>query len=41
MRPVLLGAALRRVSLQADYELVEIDQLNDSHAVRLTAAWRF
>lgn len=30
-----------RVSLQAEYEVVEIDQLDDSHAVWLTAAWRF
>ena len=27
--------------LRAEYEVVEIDQLDDSHAVWLTAAWRF
>jgi hypothetical protein len=30
-----------RVNLRAEYEVVEIDQLDDSHAVWLTAAWRF
>ena len=30
----------KRVNLQAEYEVVEIDQLDDRHAVWLTAAWR-
>jgi hypothetical protein len=30
-----------RVNLRAEYEVVEIDRLDDSHAVWLTAAWRF
>ena len=30
-----------RVILRAEYEVVEIDQLDDSHAVWRTAAWRF
>ena len=30
-----------RVNLRAEYEVVEIDRLEDSHAVWLTAAWRF
>lgn len=37
-----IGVTLaERVSLRAEYEVVEIDQLDDSHAVWLTAAWRF
>lgn len=37
-----IGVAIaERLSLRAEYEVVEIDQLDDSHAVWLTAAWRF
>ena len=31
----------RRVNLRAEYEVVEIDGLDDPNAVWLTAAWRF
>ena len=31
----------RRLNLRAEYEVVDIDQLDDSDAIWLTAAWRF
>jgi len=45
-RDPIFGAGIgvtiaERVNLRAEYEVVEIDQLDDSHAVWLTAAWRF
>jgi hypothetical protein len=45
-RDPIFGAGLgvtvaKRLNLRAEYEVVEIDGLDDSNAVWLTAAWRF
>jgi hypothetical protein len=45
-RDPIFGAGIgftvaRRVNLRAEYEVVEIDGLDDPNAVWLTAAWRF
>jgi hypothetical protein len=45
-RDPVFGAGLgvtvgKRVNLRAEYEVVEIDGLDDSNAIWLTAAWRF
>lgn len=32
---------LERLSLRAEYEVVEIDELDDAEAIWITAAWRF
>ncbi len=45
-RDPIVGAGIgvtvaKRLNLRAEYEVVEIDGLDDSNAVWLTAAWRF
>jgi hypothetical protein len=45
-RDPIFGAGIgvtvaKRLNLRAEYEVVEIDGLDDSNAVWLTAAWRF
>jgi hypothetical protein len=39
--PICGATVAERINLRAEYEVVEIGQLEDRHPVWLTAAWRF